>query len=71
MYKKFEYSMHDTGLGAHGNNQARPCTSHVLSTKSKGTTSMQKPGNNDKAFGLSHEVVHKHGELCVLKNVIF
>jgi hypothetical protein len=53
MYKKFEYSMHDTGLGAHGNNQARPCTSHVLSTESKGTTAMQEPGNDAKAFGLS------------------
>jgi hypothetical protein len=45
----------------HGNNQARPCTSHVFSTGSKGTA-MQKPGNNAKAFGLSPQVVHKHRE---------
>jgi hypothetical protein len=44
-------------LGAHGNNQARPRTSHAFSTDSKETT-MQKPGNNAKAFGLS-QVVHK------------
>jgi hypothetical protein len=36
-------------LGVHDNNQVRPCTSHVFSTESKGTTSMQKPGNNAKA----------------------
>jgi hypothetical protein len=46
-------------LGAHGNNQARPCTSHAFSTESKGTA-MQKPGNNAKAFGSSRQVVHKH-----------
>ncbi len=60
MYKKFEYSMHDTGLGAHGNNQARHCSSHVLSTESKGATAMQEPGNKAKAFGLSRQVVHKN-----------
>jgi hypothetical protein len=43
------------------NNQARPCTSHVFSTGSnKGTTAMQKPGNNAKAFGSSSQVVHKN-----------
>jgi hypothetical protein len=42
-----------------GNNQARPCSSHVFCTDSKETTEMQKPGNNAKAFGLS-QVVHKH-----------
>jgi hypothetical protein len=46
-------------LGAHGNNQARPCSSHVFSTGSKGTKAMQKPGNNAKAFRLSSQVVHK------------
>ena len=44
-------------LGVHGNNQVRPCSSHVSTTESKGTTTMQKPGNN--AFGLSRQVVHK------------
>jgi hypothetical protein len=37
-------------LGVHGNNQVRPCSSHVFSTGSKGTTAMQKPGNNAKDF---------------------
>jgi hypothetical protein len=47
-----------SSLGVHGNNQARPCTSHAFSTESKGTA-MQKPGNNAKAFGSSRQVVHK------------
>jgi hypothetical protein len=48
------------GFGVHGNNQARPCTSHVFSTgRNKGTTAMQKPGNNTKAFGSSRQAVHK------------
>jgi hypothetical protein len=47
------------GVGVHGNNQVRPCSSHVFSTDSKGTTAMQKPGNDAKAFGLSRQVVHK------------
>jgi hypothetical protein len=46
-------------LGVHGNNQARPCSSHAFSTESKGTTAMQKPGNDAKAFGSSRQVVHK------------
>jgi hypothetical protein len=48
------------GLGTHGNNQVRPCTSHAFSTASKGATAMQKPGNNAKAFGSSRQVVHKN-----------
>jgi hypothetical protein len=46
------------GSGAHGNNQARLCSSHAFSTESKGTTAMQKPGNNAQAFG-SSQVVHE------------
>jgi hypothetical protein len=55
------------GSPGHGKNQRRPCSSHVFSTGSKGTTKIQKPGNNSKDFGLSLKVVQKHGQLNVFK----
>jgi hypothetical protein len=53
------WSAYIFGSPGHGNNQASPCTSHVFSTGSKGTTTMQKPGNDAKDFGLSRQVVHR------------
>ena len=52
------YNPDHKGLGVYGNNQARPCSSHVFSTEIK-RAAMQKPGNNTKAFGSSRQVVHK------------
>ncbi len=45
------------GFCVHGNNQARPCTSHAFSTASSRKQQCRKPGNNAKAFGSSRQVV--------------
>ena len=56
----------DTKFGISWQQSGEALQHHVFSTESKGTTKMQKPGNNAKAFRLS-QVVHKHWELSVFR----